>query len=409
MKPGRAVLAVCLLGLSGWAGAQATVERGRLAYQSGAAACARCHGRHGEGRREGSVAAPALQRFAGQKAGLDELRLAVNDGLSAGRALHPLMPRYRFDAGALADLSAYLDVLGSEADADPGIGSDTLMIGVRLDASVVPAVQARFAQINGAGGIYGRRLVLQLDPGAAVFAMLGWGRDVPPATPSIAPDAGTGAAAFGLLPGSAAQARFMLDQALAAAPKGATLALSAAADTEPDTVRALQARAVARGFTLVPLAAVHARGNGAVAVLSLGDGAHLAGVAHKVAAVPIHALAMQAGRTVFVLAPDAARRLRLAAPAALSYPGAARPVQERLALGAVAILVEALKRSGRRLDRETFVHAIEQMRGFDVDGLPAMRFGPNRHVGAAGMLMVKVDPERRSYLPYTDVSEENDN
>jgi cytochrome c553 len=403
------MLVGCLLVLSGWAEAQATLERGRLAYQTGAAACARCHGRHGEGRREGAVAAPALQRFPGQKADLDSLRLAVNDGLSAGRALHRLMPRYDFDAGALADLSAYLDVLGSEADADPGIGSDTLMIGVRLDASVVPTVQASFAQINAAGGIYGRRLVLQRDAGAAVFAMLGWGRDVPPATPSIAPSAGTGAGAFGLVPGSAAQAHFMLDQALAAAPNGATVALSVAADTEPDTVRALQARAAARGIKLVPLVGAHARGKGAVSVLSLGDGAHLAGVAHKVAAVPIYALAMQAGRTVFVLAPDAARRLRLVAPAALSYAGAGRPVQERLALGAVAVLVEALKRSGRRLDRETFVHAIEQLRGFGVDGLPVMRFGPNRHVGVAGMLMVKVDLERRSYLPYTDVSEENGN
>ncbi len=409
MTSGRAMLAACLLLSSGWAGAQATVERGRLAYQSGAAACARCHGRHGEGRREGSVAAPALQRFPGQQADLDYLRLAVNEGLSGGRALHPLMPRYRFDAGALADLSAYLDVLGGEADADPGVGSDTLMIGVRLDAGVVPAVQASFARINAAGGIYGRRLVARLDPGATVFAMLGWDREVPAATPSIAPSAGTGAGAFGLLPGGEAQARFMLDQALAAAPDGATVAWSAAADTEPDTVRALQARAAARGIKLVPLVASHPRADGAVSVLSLGDGAHLAAVARNVPALPIYALAMQAGGTVFGLAPDAARRLRLVAPAALSYPGAERPVQERLALGAVAVLVEALKRSGRRLDRETFVHAIEQLRGFGVDGLPDMRFGPNRHVGLAGMLMVKVDRERRSYLPYTDVGEENDN
>jgi ABC-type branched-subunit amino acid transport system substrate-binding protein len=60
-----------------------------------------------------------------------------------------------------------------------------------------------------------------------------------------------------------------------------------------------------------------------------------------------------------------------------------RPAQ-LAAVSAAAVLVEALNRAGRDLDRDRLVAALEGIRDFRTGLTPPLTFGPNRRVGAPG-------------------------
>ncbi len=65
------------------------------------------------------------------------------------------------------------------------------------------------------------------------------------------------------------------------------------------------------------------------------------------------------------------------------------------ALGAAAVLVEGLRRSGRELSRERFVRALESLSNFDPGGFaPPVTYGPDRRVGALGGYVMALDGER---------------
>ncbi len=142
--------------------------------------CANCHGRDGRGKAEGGIA-PANIRWEEltkpyRQAGQGRQRTAYTAKLlvraiaagidASGNRLQPAMPRYRLTHQQAADLVAYLEVLGREAD--PGVTETSLKIGVVLPPSGVSGsaqasseVLAAFArQINRQGGLYGRRLEL---------------------------------------------------------------------------------------------------------------------------------------------------------------------------------------------------------------------------------------------------------
>jgi ABC-type branched-subunit amino acid transport system substrate-binding protein len=207
----RCVAAVLALSLAGWvqplhAGAPLTPEQqaGRLLYLEGessfgdaftgrigmaqqqlpgpAVRCGNCHGPDGRGRPEGGVR-PGDITWSGltksygheHESGrrhprFDEasLKRAIVDGVDpAGTPLDASMPRYKMSGRDWKALLAYMKVL--EFQQDPGIGSETLRLGTLLPSSgrfaalgqaVKGILQAHLDEINGSGGIHGRKLEL---------------------------------------------------------------------------------------------------------------------------------------------------------------------------------------------------------------------------------------------------------
>jgi ABC-type branched-subunit amino acid transport system substrate-binding protein len=140
--------------------------------------CSNCHGSDGRGKAEGGIT-PANIRWeeltkastsgpAGRKRSAYSGKLlvrAITLGIDAsGNRLDPAMPRYRLTHEQAADLVAYLEVLGREAD--PGVTENALKIGVVLppangsgSARGIRELIAAFAlQVNEQGGFYGRQL-----------------------------------------------------------------------------------------------------------------------------------------------------------------------------------------------------------------------------------------------------------
>ena len=69
------------------------------------------------------------------------------------------------------------------------------------------------------------------------------------------------------------------------------------------------------------------------------------------------------------------------------------------ALAAAKVLAEGLKRGGRDISRERLVDALEGLYDYETGLTPRLRFGPNRRVGAAGAYIVRIDPERKEFVP----------
>lgn len=154
---------------------------GEVAAPATAFACASCHGERGEGGREGGLtpppltwevlAAPRVSSITGKRRGpYDEasLKRSIRHGRSpSGELLHPAMPRYHMTERQIAGLVSYLKVLGTDADADPGVTARAIKVGAALPLSGPRAdigvaarqtLTAYFDEINAQGGIYGRRI-----------------------------------------------------------------------------------------------------------------------------------------------------------------------------------------------------------------------------------------------------------
>jgi ABC-type branched-subunit amino acid transport system substrate-binding protein len=58
---------------------------------------------------------------------------------------------------------------------------------------------------------------------------------------------------------------------------------------------------------------------------------------------------------------------------------------------AAQVLVQGLKRAGRDVSRRSLAAAIEGLHGFDTGLIPRLDFGPNRHVGIAGVHVLAMD------------------
>ena len=194
-------------GASGWQGATGLSDqerRGKLIYLKGESqsgdifailgtsdlelpassfTCANCHGLRGEGTREGGLQPPPItwatlttphrsaltnrERPPYTEATLARAITAGRD--SSGARLHPGMPLYKMTPAQMADLIAYMKKLGSEADADPGLGDDYIRVGAALPLSgqlakvgedIKLALEAYFKEINSQGGVYNRRVEL---------------------------------------------------------------------------------------------------------------------------------------------------------------------------------------------------------------------------------------------------------
>jgi ABC-type branched-subunit amino acid transport system substrate-binding protein len=83
----------------------------------------------------------------------------------------------------------------------------------------------------------------------------------------------------------------------------------------------------------------------------------------------------------------------LAAYRALSAFGKLRPDFPTLqfaALAAAEVLVEALRRAGRELTRESFLAALDSITDFETGLVPRLSFSPARHIGSTGAWIAPV-------------------
>ena len=69
------------------------------------------------------------------------------------------------------------------------------------------------------------------------------------------------------------------------------------------------------------------------------------------------------------------------------------------ALAAAKVLTEGLKRGGRDISRESLVGVLEGLYAYETGLTPHLTFGPNRRVGAAGAYVIRIDPERKEFVP----------
>jgi mono/diheme cytochrome c family protein len=160
-------------------------QAGRVLYR---AQCAGCHAADGSGGREGGVSVPAIdwvtlarpRIIAPARPAYDEggFVRAVTSGIdAAGRVLAPAMPRLELTTVQRDSLAAYIAIIGTARDPEPGVGPTEIRIGAVLpisgnDAATGRAVQAAVtAAFAAAGPIFGRTLRLDVeDAGGDVAA-----------------------------------------------------------------------------------------------------------------------------------------------------------------------------------------------------------------------------------------------
>ena len=148
---------------------------------SSAGVCANCHGVRGQGGSETGVKVPAVswhqltQANANRSAYRSGQHILQTIGGAEGRdgkKLAPPMPTFALTESEGNALLAYLQVVGTEADQAQGIFPDHIKFGVVLPLQgawrsygerIQAGLRERFAAINRAGGIYGRRLDLVVE------------------------------------------------------------------------------------------------------------------------------------------------------------------------------------------------------------------------------------------------------
>ncbi|MGI9331726.1 MAG: ABC transporter substrate-binding protein [Gammaproteobacteria bacterium] len=201
---GLALLAVCQSGLAVLSAQEA---RGKQIYVTGTTAsgreiaarvgsrsipvpasavvCAGCHGGDGLGRSESGVYPSDIRWSRLTKAygavspggrrrhpPYDEMSLkhALLAGLDPGNnRLDSAMPRFEMAGADLDDLISYLKRL--ESDLDPGLDRDRIVLGTvmprsgpmaQIGAAITAVMSAYFGDLNGTGGVYGRRIELRV-------------------------------------------------------------------------------------------------------------------------------------------------------------------------------------------------------------------------------------------------------
>lgn len=161
----------------------AYVGEGSIEVPASTMACANCHGSDGQGKPEGGVIPSNLSWEALTKPyGLVHpdgrrhpaytergLELAITRGTDpGGNRLLNFMPRYQMSKEDIADLIAYLKLLGK--DRDPGISETRIVIGglvpatgglAEMGQAVKAVTTAYFDDLNSQGGIYNRKIELK--------------------------------------------------------------------------------------------------------------------------------------------------------------------------------------------------------------------------------------------------------
>lgn len=79
-------------------------------------------------------------------------------------------------------------------------------------------------------------------------------------------------------------------------------------------------------------------------------------------------------------------------------PNGSRPVQ-LIALASAKLLIEALQRIGRDLNRERLIASLETFYQFKTGLTPAISYSANRRIGASGAYMVSIDLKAKTLTP----------
>jgi len=170
-------------------GREITALVGELDVPASTVTCAGCHGARGEGKTEGGVTAGDLTwanlikpyghtHPTGRKHGpFDEASFAraLSDGVDpSGNTMLAAMPRFKMSPEDVADLIAYIKRI--EEDRDPGVTDAAVRVGTLLPstgplaetgAAMRDVLNAYFEELNSKGGIYNRRVELQVADTAA--------------------------------------------------------------------------------------------------------------------------------------------------------------------------------------------------------------------------------------------------
>lgn len=157
--------------------------------------CSSCHGANGKGKPEGGVTpsnitwSALLTSFTGKRKNgrthipysTKTLKRAITMGFDpSGNKLHSTMPQYKMTATDIADLVAYMQVLG-ETKAT-GVTDSTITIGwmpliekeyKKVAEAEKKVVHAFFEKVNAEGGIYNRKIKLIEDNTSTPFAWTG--------------------------------------------------------------------------------------------------------------------------------------------------------------------------------------------------------------------------------------------
>ncbi len=192
LKTGRALY----LGLQPFAGpvGMGTVVLSAAAITGG---CASCHGRRGEGGREGGVAVPAIQwqtlqqfragrrPFDGEQAVVNAIRHGAG---REGSALRTPMPQFSMTDAEQQALVTWLRVLGTEGEPRPGLYGDRIVLGTvvpltgaraRVGEHIRTRLASRFDAVNRSGGLFGRRIELRVaDAGSSLASAVNAARNM---------------------------------------------------------------------------------------------------------------------------------------------------------------------------------------------------------------------------------------
>jgi ABC-type branched-subunit amino acid transport system substrate-binding protein len=416
--------------------------------------CASCHARDGRGRAEGGIKPANIQWDAlRHPAANDErtrdaytrplLKRVISMGVDASaKQLQDTMPRYRMAVEDMEDLLSYLELLGS--DYEPGLSDDAVRIGAVLpagaeeQAAVRKTLSAYFDRLNKDGGIFGRRIdarftVTSGKPDARAATLASFIETEQPFAIAAAWMSGadlemSAVAERAHVPTIAAFSAYAPPQdryvfRLLGGVREQSLALLASAKPEDDTRIAIIAGDADLGVAK-QLIAEYPRATieqsvppDAKVVLFLGTPRRLAATLEEAAASP-------AGPRVLIPATHAWGDLT-AAPASLTgriflaLPSSPDDVTEhgaaelrllgvqpehstacRLAVASARLLIEALRASGRDVERDALVSRLESFYRAPTALTPPVTWQPNQHTGTRGARIMTIDLEKQRWVDH---------
>lgn len=416
--------------------------------------CGSCHGRDGRGRPEGGIRPANIQwdvlihpannadrkRPAYTKA---LIRRAITMGFDpSSKALQNTMPKYRLALEDMNDLLAYLEKLGS--DPGPGVTEETVRIGAVLppgeveQQAVRKMLTAYFERVNRDGGIFGRRIDARFTTGTGTpseraASLRTFLRDDEPFAVTAAwfhgaDDTLSKVAEELRVPTIAAFSTHATEDdlyvfRLLAGVREQSLALVAAAagDTKPrlailsDDTTAAIAKQVRKDLASVGFKELDATPADAELVLFLAAPPQLAPLLTSYANAPkppyiLLPVAHSSGDLTSA-PPSLDRRILIALPSSpddVTEEGNAElqalnvaPTHAtacRIALASAKLLVEALRRNGRNLDRDALVDTLNTFYRAPTGLTPDVSWSTSRHTGTRGARILAIDLQSKSFL-----------
>lgn len=435
----------------------------------GTARCSGCHGSDGLGRPESGVV-PLNIRWKNlvktyghlhpDESGHGQftehsLKSYLRDGIYPGGLRgDSSMPVYDIDDAALDDLLAYMRLIGTAAD--PGVDDTAIRIGLvaaKGEESAVAAeetIRAYFGEINEQGGIYRRRLLIEVlgsgpgDNQSKTFGTIELGSaaglfsadaDSTAPVPMISlfpPDLHANGTVpdhvFALLPGLREQAfslvSFAAGKLIGEANRFAVIfpsepEISGIAESLFDLSRQKGMQGglkieYRQGSLNAAEAFAHMKQAGADRVIFLGSprdtALFLKSAEGELWLQAVLLPGQRAGSAPYAASRELQKKIYLAYP---SIPGGAdsddlaqfRQFSKRHNLSsehlwlrtssyaAAKVFVEGLRRSGRELSREKFTAMLNSLKDYRTGSLRPLTFAGNRRVGLSGAYLVTPAPE----------------